>query len=68
MRWVVTWLLGLPLFFFVIALAVHVGHHADGGWPYLLPLLISGVFLGLLSAGLAYTAQSHGKRPHEVEL
>ena len=54
--------------FFVLALLVHAGQHGSGHWPYLLPLLVAGVLLGILSSALCYNAYAHSKRPHEVEL
>lgn len=65
MLWVWTWLLGVPLVFFLLALAVKAGQHGAPGWPYLVPLMVSGVMAGVGCAALAYTTTRHGSRPHE---
>ncbi len=64
-RWVWTWLVGVPVVFFVIALAVHAGQHGSGAWPYFLPLMIAGVLAGALCSLLAFSTTRHGSRPHE---
>jgi len=51
--------------FFVLALLVHAGQHGSGRWPYLLPLMASGVLGGILCAVLALSVTRHGTRPHE---
>lgn len=65
LTWVWVWLIGVPVMFFVLALLVHAGQHGSGRWPYLLPLMASGVLGGILCAVLALSVTRHGTRPHE---
>lgn len=62
MKWFWVWLIGPVIAFFVLALAVHAGQHGSGRWPYLLPLMISGVVSGVVCAWLAFNVVRHQRQ------